>query len=529
MTAVRSFTRGFPLDFYGAIGDGTSDDTSEIQAALTAADIAGGGLVYGTCGKTYKISSPLTIYSDTSLDMTGCTVTLAEGSNSNMLRTPGATGSTRIENVRVIGGRWNRGSNSSTTGNSLNGLVFRKVDGLRIRDVEYTSTGGKYGMLVVDCTDFVVDGFHADSCFSDGVHVQGPASHGTIRNVYGYAGDDLVAVVPLDYPAYVWGDEGDVTDLLIENVRGEATERCIVKVVGGAGLDTLRVTVRDIKGTSVRQGVWVGDDATEENTTGGRLDQILLDNINVRTGVGYAQIQLNPSNAGCINVSNVSYSVAGQTSQDCVYVGPEAAASVEDLIVAGVTVVDGAGAVVNVYKGAVDRCVVSGVVGTPAASQAIVRLTDAQTAEIGSLTVSDVNVTPVTSTGSVVRAISSTHTIPSVSLSNIHAGYAWIADLGTTSTLRMANVYNTGGQFNVRSGAALTIVADQSCLSNAGAVTITSATVGSKGLGLKADVSTLSNTAGDMAWNTNAGLGCGTGPVIANGSVWKHLYTGSTT
>jgi hypothetical protein len=32
-----------------------------------------------------------------------------------------------------------------------------------------------------------------------------------------------------------------------------------------------------------------------------------------------------------------------------------------------------------------------------------------------------------------------------------------------------------------------------------------------------------------MAYNTNAGLTCGVGPVVANGTLWKHLYTGTTT
>lgn len=29
-------------------------------------------------------------------------------------------------------------------------------------------------------------------------------------------------------------------------------------------------------------------------------------------------------------------------------------------------------------------------------------------------------------------------------------------------------------------------------------------------------------------WNHNGALSCGTGPVIYNGTTWKHLYTGLT-
>lgn len=45
---------------FGAVGDGSNDDTAEIQAAIAAADSRGGGTVYFPSG-TYKITSELTI------------------------------------------------------------------------------------------------------------------------------------------------------------------------------------------------------------------------------------------------------------------------------------------------------------------------------------------------------------------------------------------------------------------------------------------------------------------------------------
>jgi hypothetical protein len=41
---------------YGALGDGTTDDTVAIQAAITAAIAAGGGTVYFPSGKTFKVT-----------------------------------------------------------------------------------------------------------------------------------------------------------------------------------------------------------------------------------------------------------------------------------------------------------------------------------------------------------------------------------------------------------------------------------------------------------------------------------------
>lgn len=48
--------------YYGAVGDGSTDDTSAVQAAITAAAGAGGsGLVLLPGGKSYKITSSLTV------------------------------------------------------------------------------------------------------------------------------------------------------------------------------------------------------------------------------------------------------------------------------------------------------------------------------------------------------------------------------------------------------------------------------------------------------------------------------------
>lgn len=60
---------------YGAAGDGTTDDTTAVQASLTAAGNAGGGIVFFPQG-TYRITSALTVPSGVSLWGAGPNVSL---------------------------------------------------------------------------------------------------------------------------------------------------------------------------------------------------------------------------------------------------------------------------------------------------------------------------------------------------------------------------------------------------------------------------------------------------------------------
>jgi hypothetical protein len=61
-------------------GDSTgATDTATLQAALTAARTAGGGLVKGQPGATYYLNSWLVTGSDTTLDLTDCFITLVSG------------------------------------------------------------------------------------------------------------------------------------------------------------------------------------------------------------------------------------------------------------------------------------------------------------------------------------------------------------------------------------------------------------------------------------------------------------------
>ena len=99
---------------------------------------------------------------------------------------------------------------------------------------------------------------------------------------------------------------------------------------------------------------------------------------------------------------------------------------------------------------------------------------------------------------------------------------------GTTTMLLRASACNLlDASVSIRSVANL-VDARIEASDMADLTTVSGGTIRSRGLGTACDVSKLAKNAGDMATNTNGSLSCGTGPVVCNGTNWKHLYTGAT-
>ncbi len=114
---------------FGATGDGSTDDTTAINLATTAADDAGGGTVYIPKG-TYKVTAAITLHSNTVLWMdeaavisrqfagrrpTGGTIVNATQDMSN-----------RDENITIIGGRLYSPVNTWTGEHVAYGVQFMR-------------------------------------------------------------------------------------------------------------------------------------------------------------------------------------------------------------------------------------------------------------------------------------------------------------------------------------------------------------------------------------------------------------------
>lgn len=87
---------------YAAVGDGVNDDTAEIQAAIDAAKLVGGGTVYFPSG-TYKISAPLILHSGVTLLGNGRrnSVILVSVINVNAIEARGASAASTIVQINI--------------------------------------------------------------------------------------------------------------------------------------------------------------------------------------------------------------------------------------------------------------------------------------------------------------------------------------------------------------------------------------------------------------------------------------------
>ena len=140
---------------YGATGDGTTDDTSAIAAAITACNAAGGGIVWFPEG-TYRTTSALTISDKVSLAGPGahCTTISIDHASANAVNFSGST--TRVwqqlVGLRIVAGQSNNGTHLSIASGTL----------LRMHGVSIGSsnTAGLPATVATSTTTRVV----ADSC-----------------------------------------------------------------------------------------------------------------------------------------------------------------------------------------------------------------------------------------------------------------------------------------------------------------------------------------------------------------------------
>lgn len=570
-----------PLLVLAGVGDGVTDDTAAINAQLAA--VPAGTVVRGVPGRTYKISAPLVIRSDTTLDMTGATVTLAAGSNCQMIHNwaygqtartvydavataasttltsataefgAGDVGKTvtvygagpggnphittiasvtdaatavlaaaakttitagsltigpRDQNITLRGGTWARAANAGTLMN-LHSIVLLRVTGLRIEGLTYTSTQGKYGILVYACHQFSVQEC-VFACKSDGVHMTGACTSGFVSGLYGVTGDDVAAVTASEYADYVIGDLGSAQGIVIQRVYATPSIGNMVKLLPGRIGGTIPVTVRgctvrDIRGGSDNLGIWLGGDSAQAATQGGTVENVTVENVS-NLGGGHGVSFTYATFRGIVLRSIVTpptaFKFAVNFATGCV---------VEDVTV--------------------EDCSWT----PPASTPAIGFSSSSPYPSVKILRVSRCRINTATQSSSLIAASNANLTLTAVMISDLQADRtAWpCGDFGVAVALWLHAVRceaPVNGWFHVGATGSVTVHAASGLLGPTSVGIDAGGAVASRDLGMRLDVGAtgVAKTAGDLAYNTNAARSCGVGPVICDGTNWKHLYTGAT-
>lgn len=603
------------------------DDSAQINGALAAFT----GTISGKIGESYLISTPLIIRSGTTLDMTGCSITLKAGSNCNMVQNTavattnrsvvdaaisvgsstltsssasftsadagrsvvvaGALDSAgndangplcatirsvsssttatisksatatvsgaaaaiydRDSDITVVGGTWDRGSNSGVGVNN-HSLRFRRVDRLTVKGARFLSSSGKYAVSIGSCTNSICDSLNF-STSSDGVHVVDCVG-GYVKNVSGTTGDDMVAFTCREGGVFsVYEDvAGNIADFVVDGVFCDGSLTAF-KFLAGAGTTIRGCTVRNIRGTTTNSiGILLNNTAADGTVDPSDIGGILVEDVDVSPGSYCFQL----SSTATRDVKFREIACRSSVSRIFTSSGTH-----ETLDIDGVTVAAATNIVLFLTGGTIRQAAIrnlrsygslTGVLGVWVQGSATieelsvkgVRMHKASNGDAliynSAGTISRLNVDDVIFSGGgrILRVESgAASTTTYANISNVSLSTGWdLAQIAKPVELSLSNVrvdaidsgalvklIGPSASLVVRSGGAVSNPAGRAGVSRDGTQVVRVVAPS-----FPADVSILAKNNGDAAYNTNAGLSCGVGPVISDGSSWKNVYSGAT-
>ena len=96
-------------------------------------------------------------------------------------------------------------------------ILFNNVRGVAVRNLTIRQSRA-HAVQLSSCSEFLVEGVTFDTHRRDGVHVNGPANYGVIRNIRGVTYDDFIALNAWDWkhtvPCF-----GSIDHVLVENIH----------------------------------------------------------------------------------------------------------------------------------------------------------------------------------------------------------------------------------------------------------------------------------------------------------------------
>lgn len=171
---------------YGAAGDGATDDTTAIQAAMNA----GAGRVIFPAG-TYKITASISVPGNTIVDLNGATIlatdvdAFAVGGTSNVTIQNGTITQTRI-GIRVYNAEYFTLRNITMTLKTQYPATRDLSNAIRLEGAEH--------FTIEDVTYSAPRTGDGSSDLTDGLHINGNVKHGYVRRFCGTSNDDFIAL-----------------------------------------------------------------------------------------------------------------------------------------------------------------------------------------------------------------------------------------------------------------------------------------------------------------------------------------------
>ncbi|MER6942917.1 glycosyl hydrolase family 28 protein [Nonomuraea sp. NPDC000554] len=337
----------FNVRDYGATGNGSTNDTSAINAAITAANSAGGGTVQFPSG-TYRSANSIHLKSNVTIQLdAGSTIM---GSPNDTYDAPESNPNDnyqdyghshfhnamiwgdRLTNIAFVGSGTIDGGGNLITGNPNSGeadkiISLTRCDGLTVNGIKLRR-GGHFAMLTNACNNITSDGLRIDTASDrDGWNVIS-ARNVTIKNA-DIAGNDDALVFKSDwalgqtYPngnvtvtdshlsagccnALMFGSEtcGDFTGYHFERINITGANKSGLGMVSMDGTVISDVHYKDITMSNVRSAIMekIGTRRRCGNSPGvGRIENITYENV---TSTGQSSANFTATLWGESNTAN---------------------------------------------------------------------------------------------------------------------------------------------------------------------------------------------------------------------------------
>ena len=188
--------------------------TEALQKALNENEI----VIIPPRDEPYLLDNKVIVPSNRRIIATGATIRLSYDCKLVMLHNEDVADGThmpitkkRSENILIEGGVWEEEcphrlgygrSGKNDESRSFYGvstcMLLENINHLTLKNMTFRKCGG-FGVQIGDCKDVIIENIKFESCFADGLHINGNVENIYIKNVSGEVGDDLVAFNMFDW------------------------------------------------------------------------------------------------------------------------------------------------------------------------------------------------------------------------------------------------------------------------------------------------------------------------------------------